>query len=414
MQSLYRRLAGPAAAFSLLFAASAFPAAADEAAGKLAVTHLEAGTLADGEAALAAIVAKDTGNADATIGLGTIRFVRAMETLSQGLYKYGLKAPQSFLVPVIRLPVPENPNPQPITYQDFHDLLATFVRDLAVAEATLGAVKTDVKFVLDLKRVRYDANGDGTIGNDERLVAVLERVAGFPEEAMPASLTFAFDRGDAIWLQGYCNVLMAFGEFVLAHDWHESFDNSFFHFFPAMKSPFRDALAVPTQENYFLNEGGPIADFISFFHIRWQVSEPERMKASLARMKKVIALSRESWVAIEAETDNDREWLPNANQTSPFASMGVNAERIAAWRAVLDEADLILDGKKLVPHWRFAKGFNFRKIFEEPRPFDMVLWITGPAALPYLENGPVTTSANWDAMTRAFEGSFGVFAIWAN
>ena len=39
---------------------------------------------------------------------------------------------------------------------------------------------------------------------------------------------------------------MAVGEFFLAHDWQESFDVSFFHFFPAMESPFRDALIPPS------------------------------------------------------------------------------------------------------------------------------------------------------------------------
>jgi hypothetical protein len=414
MTRLSRRLTGIVAGLGLAVTlTSAVPVAADEAARKIAVAHLEAGTLAAGEAELSAIVAKDAANADVAIGLGIIRFTRAVETLSQGLYRYGMRSPQSFLMPIVRLPVPENPNPTPITYEDFRGLISGFVSDLGKAEQTLAGVTGEVKFVLDLKKVRYDANGDGTIGDDERLVTVLERVTGFPEAQMPATLTFAFDRGDAIWLQGYSNVLMAFGEFVLAHDWKESFDNSFFHFFPAMKSPFREALAPPTSGSMY-SEGAPIADFISFFHIRWTVAEPERMKASLTHMKKVISLSRDCWMAIEAENDNDREWLPNAKQTSPFASVGVNAERIAAWRAVLDEADLILDGKKLVPHWRFNQGFNLRKVFEEPRPFDIVLWITGPAALPYLENGPVTSSEDWNAMTRAFDGSFGLFAIWVN
>ena len=95
------------------------PAAADEAANKIAVDHLYAGTLAAGDTELAAILAADPKNDDARIGLGTIRFVRSIETLSQGLYRYGLKTPRSFLLPILRLPVPQNPNPEPITFADF-------------------------------------------------------------------------------------------------------------------------------------------------------------------------------------------------------------------------------------------------------------------------------------------------------
>ena len=74
----------------------------------------------------------------------------------------------------------------------------------------------------------------------------------------------------------------------------------------------------------------------------------------------------------------------------------------------------MLDGKKLVPHWRFKRGLNLRRVFEEPSPFDFVLWITGPAALPYLEDGPSETGENWRRITEAFENSFSVYMAWFN
>ena len=42
------------------------------------------------------------------------------------------------------------------------------------------------------------------------------------------------------------------------------------------------------------------------------------------------------------------------------------------------------------------------------------VWITGPAALPYLEDGPVSTSEDWNAMVESFGGNFGIFAVWFN
>lgn len=403
----------PSLAIALL-ATLAIPAHADEAANRIAVEHLYAGTLAAGDAELAAILAADPNNDDARIGLGTIRFVRSIENLSQGLYRYGLKTPRSFLLPILRLPVPENPNPEPITFDDFQALVASFSKDLALAEETLVGVGPDVKLRLDLRKIHYDVNGDGRIVEDESFIAVLQQLTGMPSDAMPASLTFAFDQGDALWLRGYCHVLMGFSDFIVAHDWRESFDTSFFHFFPKMESSFAAALAPPDENNPMYNEGAPIADFISFFHIRWPVSDPELMKGVRGHIKSMIDLSRESWDAIEAETDDDLEWLPNAHQTSPFASVQVNAEQISAWRGVLDQAELVIDGKRLVPHWRFTKGFNLARVFDEPRPFDTVLWITGPAALPYLEDGPVSTSADWERMVDAFGGNFGIFAVWFN
>ncbi len=397
-----------------LAATVALPAAADEVANRIAVEHLYAGTLAAGDAELAAILAADPENDDARIGLGTIRFVRSIENLSQGLYRYGLKTPRSFLLPILRLPVPENPNPEPITFDDFQALVANFSKDLALAEETLVGVGPDVKLRLDLRKLHYDINGDGKILEDESFVAVVQQVTGMPSDAMPADLTFAFDQGDALWLRGYTHVLMGFSDFITAHDWHESFESSFFHFFPKMESPFAAALAPPDENNPMFAEGAPIADFISFFHIRWPVSDPARMAGVRTHIKAMIELSRESWDSIEAETDDDLEWLPNARQKSPFESIQVSAEQIAAWRGVMDQAELVIDGKRLVPHWRFSKGFNLARVFDEPRPLDTVLWITGPAALPYLEDGPISTSEDWNAMIEAFGGRFGIFAVWFN
>src|SRR5262245_25625089 len=94
------------ALLALISVGLAQPAAADDAAAKVAAAHLEAGTLSAGESELSALLDKDAGNDEARMGLGTIRFIRAVERLSQGLYKYGLKPPSSFLIPIVRLPVP--------------------------------------------------------------------------------------------------------------------------------------------------------------------------------------------------------------------------------------------------------------------------------------------------------------------
>jgi hypothetical protein len=412
MISGLRKWRWPALVALALVVAPASLAGADEAATKIAISNLEAGSLAAGDAALAAMVDRDGSNDDARFGLGMIRFVRAVERLSQGFYRYGLSPPRSMLIPILRLPVPVNAHPEPITYDDFRAILKDFVADLSSADQTLAAMgESEVKLPLDLEKIRYDANGDGTAAPNELLIAAIAVVTGMDRGDLPPSLVVAFDRGDAIWLRGYCNVLMAIGEFLLAYDWHESFDASAHLFFPHADTPF--AKAIAEGEGLFA-EASPVADAISFLHIRWPVGEPARMGAVRDHLKTVVALSRKSWDAIEVETDNDREWLPNPRQDAAVTTSKVNPDQLAAWRSMLDEADALLDGRRLMPHWRFDQGVNLKRVFEEPRPFDLILWITGPAALPYLEDGNTLSSEKWNRLVDAFEGSFGAYVVWFN
>jgi len=159
-----------------------------------------------------------------------------------------------------------------------------------------------------------------------------------------------------------------------------------------------------------------IADFITLIHtIRWPVTDKAMWSQVRDHLHKVITLNRETWTLIRAETDDDHEWLPSPKQKSGvLPTLPVTEERITAWLGVLAQLDAALDGKILVPHWRFDKGINLAKVFEEPKSFDLVLWFTGPAALPYLADGPVMSSEDWNQASRIFEGNFSAYAFYFN
>jgi hypothetical protein len=398
-------------AAAALMVVLAHPAAADEAARTLTVETLEGGDLAAGAKELSAMVAADGGNHEARLGLGMVEFLQAVEHLSQDLNRYGLQPPRSFMLPIMRLPVPVNPNPEPVDYDKFRGLLLAFIGDLATADQTLAGVSSpDVKIPVDIAAVRYDADGDGTVESLAQVFAIILDID--IEEVGSGPAVVAFDTADAYWFRGYTHVLKALGEFLLAYDWRESFDVSFHVFFPRVQSPFQEALAAPDEDS-FLGSETAIADLISFLHIRWPVGEPERMAAVREHLKAMVAMSRRHWAATVAEIDNDREWIPAADQVS-YLGTPVTAVQIEAWHEVLDEVEALLDGRKLMPHWRFDKGVNLRRVFEEPRPFDLVLWITGPSAFPYLEDGEILTSDRWGEIIDAFEGNFASYAIWFN
>jgi hypothetical protein len=160
-----------------------------------------------------------------------------------------------------------------------------------------------------------------------------------------------------------------------------------------------------------------IADAIAAIHLAsFPLKEPAKMKAAHEHLTAVIRLSRESWTAIQAETDNEHEWVPNSKQDCVIPNVRVSAEMIAGWHEFLNEAESLLAGKKLVPHWRFKPGvgINLRKVFHEPREFDLVFWAHGAAAAPYAEAGEVVTAETFQRFERLFRGNFVGFAIWFN
>lgn len=388
-------------------------ATADPAAKTLA-THLYAGTLNDGKEALAALP-DDAGKKSAE---GILAFVASIEKLGQGLHRHGLEThPGGMMMqlPVLRLPVPPNPSPEPLTYEKWRAILEALKNDLSAADALLAeGAKGEVSLPLDLMRVRFDLDKDANSTDAESIGGILAAVARLPDvPAETPKMEFAFDKADVIWLRGYIHFLTAFLETGLSLDFEEAFLKTGHAWFPNAGLPMSAELKQPAMGMGFADNS--IGDLIAFIHLMsWKVQDRERLKDARSRLSAMAALSRESWAAARAETDNDREWLPNAKQTAAFAGLPVDDAAIDGWLAVMGEFEDVLEGRKLMPHWRFQRGFNFKRWIEESPTIDPVLLIAGPDAVPFLEDGTVSSQADWNRLTGAFRGSFLNYALWFN
>lgn len=350
------------------------------------------------------------------LSLGTLQFIQAVESLVQDMHRYGMRPDFAtrLNIPFLRLPVPANPNPVEIDYKQFRGIFTHFMEGLTKAEKTLAMVRDpQVKLPLKMGLIKLDTNGDG-IG-DEPFKTILSRyMGGGNNNFQLGDMAVTFDQGDALWLQGYCNLLLAMGSVILAHDHRETFEVSAPLFFPKVKTPHGFLNQVPRgQAGFFPND---FIDIIAFIHMwRFPLKEPKKMQEALKHLEKVIALSRESWKSILEETDNDNEWLPNPKQTGVMG-IGVRRQMVDGWMEFLDEAEGILQGKKLVPHWRneVPRGVNVNRVFTQPRDLDLILWIQGTAATPYLEKGTTTSPAVWNRLQQIFGGQFFGFAFWFN
>jgi hypothetical protein len=380
--------------------------------------YLIAGKLAQGEAAMLAQLQNHPEDDQARFSLGVTQLLSSVERLSQSLYRYGLRQTSvTRFLPVLRLPIPENPNPQTIRYADTRQVLQTFVDDLAKIEATLASIKDpNVKLPLRFGLIKLDLNADGKVEAGESFWRIFESLnrTGITESKAQA-FSIAFDAGDAVWLRGYTHLLSAGLEFALAHDGQLFFNTLAHLMFEKPETPYPFLVTGRSQNPY--GNSAEITDLIAFFHLlNFPMQEPARMTKSLQHLQAVTALSRQSWQLIQAETDRDREWLPNPQQTSVIFNTRVTTAMIESWMAFLDEADALLLGKNLIPFWRSteARGVNLNKVFTQPRSTDVILWIQGTGAVPYLEFGKVTQPQLWQRLQETFGGQFFGFAAWFN
>jgi hypothetical protein len=406
----------------------------------LAEKYLLEGKLAEGAKVLEARLQKAPDDDQARFGLGVVQFFQAFEHLGAGLYKHGLRTQTAFrnAPAAVKAFFPQNPTPNVATYEASRKIVQTLIDDLAAAEKTLAAVKDEnVKLPLAVGKIKLDPTGQG---KPVSAAFLLERRGG-PRADSPEvpDLVICFDRGDVNWLRGYCHFLSWLCESALAFDGQRAFDVSAHLFFEKVETPYPflvqdrrpldEALAgppageAPQQERNQNAARFQFVDALAFIHqlTRLPVNEPKRLEAALGHFEAGVAQGKEMWKHILAETDNDREWVPNPKQTSVVGA-SVTQEMVDTWLATLTETEAILQGKKLVPFWRGTDpdvGVNVRRAYLELKAFEPIEWVQGTAAQPFLEKGTLTEFADPErrgSINRAFGGmmTFVGYAFWFN
>jgi hypothetical protein len=376
-----------------------------------------AGAYGEAAAGLKELVA--AGEVRAKAGAGALGFVGAVERLGQNFYRYGMRMPEAreigMVAPLARLPIPVNPAPEKLTYAAFRTVLETFVADLDRAEANMAALgDAEVKFPVDFTQVRLDFNGNGQQDPGESLGEIMQAMAmQTGTQQMPPAFKVNFDTADIYWLRAYSRLLSSMAQFLLAHDFETSFNASALLFFPAAGDDTAELLAKNKSVQPYVS--GEIGDVIALLHLtNWPVVDAAKREDVRKRLLDVTGLAPKTWAAARKETDDDLEWLPNAKQKQGITGTVLTDQEIDGWLSVMAELNSILEGKKLLPHWRFDRGMNLKRWFAEETRYDLVLLATGTTAVRYLEEGPVSDQATWNRLTSAFSGSFMGYAVWFN
>ena len=222
------------------------------------------------------------------------------------------------------------------------------------------------------------------------------------------------DRADGYWFAGYTQVIASQADFLLAHDFSEFVDSLFHRLFPKAGFPMQD-FAAGGMLMLDPETDTAIADLIAGIHtLDWRVTDAQRLKGVRDRMLTVLDYSHRNWTAILEETDNNHELLPSPKQTPIIPVALVDDARVAAWLVTLEKARDVLEGRLLIPHWRFKQGFDLKAYFEAATETDLVMILTGMGAVPFLGDGPVATPEDFRAIQDAFGSDWLGYAFWFN
>jgi hypothetical protein len=390
--------------FAVLLPAVFVIAVARAADPPLVEKYLHSGELAKGEHALGRALDAAPKDDQARFGLGMLRFVRAVERLGQSLHEYGVRS-ENTSVPFLRLPIPENKNPTPISYPALRRLFERFVADLEKAEATLAGVTDEqVKLSLRLGGITLDLDGDGT--PTDQFLTLLKKLLGvqrFDFLAKNPDFRVTFDRGDVAWLRAYCHLLSAVLDAYLALDLKLVFD---------MYGG--DHFARPKNDP-------KLANAITLLFEKIDVVEPARLGSFREHVLKVCELNRETWKHIRAETDDDHEWLPHPKQKGVLG-LPVRDDMIDGWLKAMAELEGLFAGRKVFAP-AFAgwdgRGLNLKAWLDDPpKKLELLRLFGGGIDHKYLTAVTAENKFDDQALSRVlslFEDSLSVaYAAWFN
>ncbi|MCX5740920.1 MAG: hypothetical protein NT062_00305 [Proteobacteria bacterium] len=200
-------------------------------------------------------------------------------------------------------------------WQRFADALVIVDRDLAIAA-------TDPDFTLELCLAcwEHDWNRNGRIDERDRKMFELEYDDRGDDHLLPEGdprrrPTFKFDVGDVEWARAMISFQRAAVELVLAYRWNE------------LDKLFTEGEALKTAK------------------VVLHLADPARVRHARELIVAGLAAAARCRTAYLAETDDDREWVPNPAQRSHPIPLDADAALFETWAQVVGDLGDLLTSK---------------------------------------------------------------------
>lgn len=199
--------------------------------------------------------------------------------------------------------------------------LESFEQELSLVEADLAVAAKVPELALDLCLACWevDWDRDGQVGEDDRRLLEIEldeRGEPLPEGDPRRRPTYRYDHGDVQWARAFVSFQRAAADVLLAYRWSE-LDK----LLPAI----------------FLG-----ADPV----ITLQLEQPARISEARARILAGLDLADAARKAYLAETDDEREWVPNPRQKNHPMPLKVDEALYQTWEQVAGDLRRIVEGKE--------------------------------------------------------------------
>lgn len=345
--------------------------------------------------------------------LAGLHFLGGVEQALQLRWKTGVKADWSEL-PILRLPIPENPDAIPFQAADFTALIRNLDADMDAARTALAQLG-DQEFSLPVRisDLWFDINANGAREAGESLAEVTGMALG-GGRGMGVRVedpVITFDTADAAWLSAYTHFLSGFASTALAYDPE-----------PAIQRVIDSSQQIyalwgttPPRNAMDMMFGRQVDRAAMVLHALSNTPDKGLAQDAHGHLLAMIQENRRFWSLVAIETDDTGEWVPNDRQTSGLG-LRMPPGTGERWQAVLADAEKVLKGEVLLPHWRFGAeaGINLRRAFEDPPAIDLVTFIQGEGLLPYAEKGPLMSLQSWRDFEDFIQGDAMLFAVFLN
>lgn len=366
------------------------------------------------EAELAALAAPDPSE---RFALGGVRFLSGIERALQTRWRTGLSDGLTTLVdlPILRLPIAENPQPEPFEGRIIAEMFGQVGQDMAAATAVLkGIGDADlVGVMIDTADIWFDIDMDGTRSPGEGLVDLvgLGLTGGFGA-AIPGA-EVRFDTADAAWLAAYAHLLGGLSDLVMAFDPGTAIDDVLAG--RAAMNGLNDQAGASFGSGLGY-EMGDYADLAAMIvDALERQPDPALTRSAQAQWLAMIAQNRVFWQRVATETDNEAEWIPNKAQVSALG-LPFPPETGQRWLNVLTDAEDLLAGRTLLPHWRLADGVgvDLNALFQTPPLVDVLGMAHGMDLVPYMRPGRLIDFNSLSQFEQMMAGDAGLYMLILN